>query len=142
MQRRFGVRHQDVFPKGAYLRGKVEPVVDFQAEKRPDGSRPQAKDVDRNGQGTGLPVWQVEVIDGDEDARKRDAVVTVRIVAEHQPVPPANKSGLPWTPVEFTGLSALPYVDDNGARPRLAWSFRAEGFKSAHAQAQPEQKAA
>ncbi|HYN30669.1 MAG TPA: hypothetical protein VES95_12510 [Dermatophilaceae bacterium] len=43
-------------------------------------------------------------------------------------MPPENKSGFPWTPVEFVGLTALAWIDDNGNRPRLAWSFRAEGM--------------
>ena len=30
--------------------------------------------------------------------------------------------------MEFVGLTALPYVDDSGKRPRIAWSFRAQGF--------------
>ena len=123
MPRRIQVQHGQVFPAGAFLKGEVEPVLDFGAEKRPDGSRPQAVDKE-----SGVLLWQVTVLDADEEAGKRDTAVTVKIVAPQQPVPPSNKSGFPWTPVEFVGLSALPYVDDNGARPRLAWSFRAEGM--------------
>jgi len=123
MQKRFPVEHKSVFPQGAYLKGEVEPVPDFQADKRADGSRPQQRDRE-----TGLPLWQLAVIDADDEASKKDTVVTVKIAAPHQPVPPKNTSGLPWTPVEFVGLTALPYVDDSGNRPRIAWSFRAEGF--------------
>ncbi|WP_125773141.1 plasmid replication, integration and excision activator [Antribacter gilvus] len=123
MQKRFVVGHEDVFPKGAFLKGEVEPVLDFQAEKKADGSRPQQRDKE-----TGLLLWQVVVLDADEEAGKKDTAVTVKIAAPHQPVPPQNKTPFPWTPVEFIGLSALPYVDDNGNRPRLAWSFRAEGL--------------
>ncbi|MCL2453993.1 MAG: plasmid replication, integration and excision activator [Micrococcales bacterium] len=128
MQRRLKVQHGDMFPHGAYLRGGVEPVADFDAAQRSDGTRPQAKDKD-----TGQPVWSCQVIDADLEAGRKDATVTVKIAADHQPVPPANKSGLPFTPVEFVGLTATPYVDDNGPRPRLAWSLRAAGFRSASA---------
>ncbi|MFI2361901.1 plasmid replication, integration and excision activator [Promicromonospora sp. NPDC019610] len=121
MQRRFAVNHEDVFPKGAFLKGEVEPVQDFQADKRPDGSRPQQRDKD-----TGLPLWQVVVLDADEEAGKKDTAVTVKIAAPVQPVPPTNNTPFPWTPIEFVGLTALPYVDDNGTRPRLAWSYKAE----------------
>jgi len=121
MQKRFPVEHSNVFPKGAYLKGEVSPVADFNGEKRADGSRPQQLDKD-----TGLPLWQVMVLDADEDATKKETAVTVKIAAKVQPVPPANESGFPWTPVEFVGLTALPYVDDSGNRPRIAWSFRAE----------------
>lgn len=121
--RRISVQHTAVFPAGAFLKGMVEPVTDFNAPQREDGSRPQQLDKE-----TGQPVWQAIVIDADEEASKRDTAVTVKFVADHRPVPPENKSGLPWIPVEFVGLSALPYIDANGARPRIAWSFRAEGM--------------
>jgi hypothetical protein len=121
MQRRFAVNHEDVFPAGAEMKGEVQPVADFNAPKREDGSRPQQLDKD-----TGLPLWQVVVLDADEEAGKKDTAVTVKIAAKFQPVPPANNTPFPWTPVEFVGLTALPYVDDNGNRPRLAWSYKAE----------------
>ena len=54
--------------------------------------------------------------------------MSVKFAAKQQPVPPENKSGMPWTPVEFVGLTALAWIDDNGPRARLAWSFRAEGM--------------
>jgi hypothetical protein len=124
MQRRFRVQHSDVFPAGAFLKGSVEAVTDFNAPARPDGSRPQATDKD-----TGLLMWQATVLDADEDAGRKDTAVSVKFAAKVVPVPPENKSGFPWTPVEFVGLSALPYVDDNGGgRARLAWSFRADGM--------------
>lgn len=44
MQRRIPVHTADVFPDGAYLVGPVEAVMDFNAGKRPDGSRPQQTD--------------------------------------------------------------------------------------------------
>lgn len=123
MQRRIKVQHGDVFPAGAYLKGSVEPVMDFNAAKREDGSRPQQTDKD-----TGLLLWQAVVLDADEEASKKDTAVTVKFAAKVRPTPPENTSGMPWTPVEFVDLTALPYVDDNGNRPRMAWSFRAEGM--------------
>jgi len=121
--KRFPIAHGLAFPNGAFLRGFVEPVADFQAEQRPDGSRPQQRDKE-----TGLPLWQCTVIDADDDAGRREIGVSVKFAAEVQPVPPRNTSSMPWTPVEFVGLTALPYIDDNGTRPRIAWSFRAQGF--------------
>lgn len=125
MPRRIKVEHGQVFPQGAFLKGVVEPVADFNAARREDGSRPQQTDKD-----TGLLLWQAVVLDADEEAGKKDTAITVKFAAKVQPVPPSNKSGLPWTPVEFVGLTALPYVDDNGNRPRLAWSYRAEGMQA------------
>jgi len=121
--KRFPIAHGLAFPNGAFLRGPVEPVADFQSEQRPDGSRPQQRDKE-----TGLPLWQCTVIDADDDASRKDIGVSVKFAADVQPVPPKNTSPMPWTPVEFVGLTALPYVDDSGNRPRIAWSFRAQGF--------------
>jgi hypothetical protein len=133
--KRFPIAHGVAFPNGAFLRGFVEPVADFQAEQRPDGSRPQQRDKE-----TGLPLWQCTVIDGDEEAGRREIGVSVKFAAEVQPVPPKNTSPLPWTPVEFVGLTALPYIDDNGNRPRIAWSFRAQGFATPGQAAKPPER--
>ena len=74
-------------------------------------------------------MWQVIVLDFDEEAGKKDTAVTVKIAAPHQPVPPKNDTAFPLTPVEFVGLTALPYVEESAnGRARIAWSFRAEGM--------------
>ena len=130
MKQRFAVQHGDVFPQGAFLKGEVEPVLDFDAGKRADGSMPQQLDKD-----TGLPVWQVVVLDADDAVGKKDTAITVKLATKHQPVPPANDTPFPWTPVEFVGLTALPYVEytggknkDNQDRTRITWSYRAESM--------------
>lgn len=71
-------------------------------------------------------MWQATVLDADEEATKKDTALTVKFLARVQPVPPENKTAFPWTPVEFVGLTALAWIDDNGPRPRIAWSFRAQ----------------
>jgi|JI10StandDraft_1071094.scaffolds.fasta_scaffold34243_2 hypothetical protein len=127
MQKRFSVNHGDVFPQGAFLKGSVEQVIDF--DKSSKDSRVQAVDLNARGEGTGLPLWQVMVLDADEEAGKKDTAVTVKIAAKHQPVPPENKTQFPWTPVAFTGLTALPYIEESAqGRSRIVWSFRAEGM--------------
>lgn len=125
IQRRLNVGHSSVFPAGAFLVSEVEAVLDFQAAVRPDGSRPQKTDPD-----TGLLVWAVQVLDADETAGKRDKTVSVKLLAPHQPVPPKNDTAFPFRPVEFVGLTALPYVDDSSNRPRIAWSYRADGMQA------------
>ncbi|MFJ2758071.1 plasmid replication, integration and excision activator [Nocardioides sp. NPDC087217] len=114
------VKFEGPFPNGAYVVGEVTPVLDFNAGKRPDGSMPQKIDEE-----SGLPVWTVPVLDADPDARKNEKTVNVKILAKHQPVPPANETGLPFVPVEFVGLTAAPWIDTNGPRPRLQWSLMA-----------------
>lgn len=130
MQKRFRVGHGEVFPRGAFLKGAVEPVLDFDAPKREDGSRPQARDKE-----TGLLVWAATILDADEEAGKRETAITVKFLGKVRPVPPDNASGFPWTPVEFTGLTALAWVEYTGGkdnegkdRARIAWSYRAEGM--------------
>ncbi|MFI5627343.1 plasmid replication, integration and excision activator [Nocardioides sp. NPDC051685] len=114
------VKFEGPFPNGAYVVGEVTPVLDFNAGKRPDGSMPQKIDEE-----SGLPVWTVPVLDADPEARKNEKTVNVKILAKHQPVPPANATGLPFVPVEFIGLTAAPWIDTNGPRPRLQWSLMA-----------------
>jgi hypothetical protein len=52
---------------------------------------------------TGLPLWTVEVIDA------------------------AGPAGSPFTPVEFTGLTVTPYVNQNG---KLGYSLKATGVRA------------
>jgi hypothetical protein len=121
LARRFKIEHDDVFGCGAFLVSEVTPVLDF--DKSTKDNRVQALDKD-----TGVRLWAVDVLDADPEARKASKTVSVKIAAPVQPVPPAAASGMPFTAVRFEGLTALPYVDDNGSRPRLAWSFRAEAM--------------
>jgi hypothetical protein len=77
------VQFSQVFPHGAYAAGAIEPVRDFDASK--DGRFVQAKDRD-----SGLPVWQVDVIDADPAARTKTA--RVKIASSDQPtLPPPGR---------------------------------------------------
>lgn len=73
-------------------------------------------------------LWSVEVLDADPEAAKKSKTVTVKIGAKVQPVPPEALPGLPFRPVVFGGLSALPYIDDAGKFSRIVWSFKAESM--------------
>ena len=85
--------------------------------------------MNARGEGTGLLMWQVLVLDADEAAGKKDTAVSIKIAAKVQPVPPENKTPFPWTPVEFVGLTALPYIEESATgRSRIVWSFRAEAM--------------
>lgn len=141
--------HHDVFPAPVYAMGPSTAILDFDAPKRPDGSRPQARD-----KVTGRLLWELLVVDTDERARKKSKTVSVKFAADHQPVLPENTSGFPLTPVEFVGLVAVPYVDssnvriENGkieGRPQLMWSFRADAMTApgqAAVKAEPRKGAA
>ena len=107
-----------VFPDGAYAAGVFEAVRDFD---RSQGDR----FVQQQDKGTGLPMWAVDVIDADPQARAR--MVKVKVVAEYQPTLPPASAGSPFSAVEFTGLTVTPYVNQAG---RLAYSFKATGVRA------------
>ena len=107
------VQFSHVFPHGAFAAGAVEPVRDFDASK--DGRFVQAKDRD-----SGLPLWAVDVIDADPAARTKTA--RVKVASSDQPVLPPASPGLPFSPVEFTGMTVIPYVNPAG---RLAYALKA-----------------
>ncbi|HEY1004525.1 MAG TPA: plasmid replication, integration and excision activator [Streptosporangiaceae bacterium] len=116
-----------VFPGGAYAAGGFEMVRDFD-RSTPDRAVQQA---DKH---TGLPLWTVEVIDADPDARQR--TVKVKVAAQVQPVLPPPVAGSPFTPVEFDGMTATPYVDGSRCQghgrcaARQAHSLKATGVRS------------
>ncbi len=120
-----------VFPDGAYAAGKIEMVRDFD---RSSGDR-VVQQIDK---ATGLPLWVVEVIDADEQARQR--MVKVKIAAQVQPVLPSPAPGSPFTAVEFEGLTATPYVDGSRCQgngkgkdkcgARQAYSLKATGVRA------------
>ena len=129
MQGQIPVQSGAVFPDGAYAAGSFEMVRDFD---RSTAERP----VQQTDKETGLPLWVVEVIDAQENARQR--TVKVKVAAQVQPVLPPPAPGSPFTPVEFDGMTAFPYVDasrctgDGKHRcgARQAYSFKATGVRA------------
>ncbi len=116
-----------VFPSGVYAAGSVEKVRDFD---RSSADRM----VQQSDKHSGLPLWVVEVIDADPEARQR--TVKVKIAAEVQPVLPPAAPGSPFTAVEFEGMTATPYVDTGRCQgkgrcgARLAYSLKATGVRA------------
>jgi len=118
-----------VFPDGAYAAGGIEMVRDF------DRSTADRL-VQQTDKETGLPLWVVEVIDAQENARQR--TVKVKIAAQVQPVLPPPAPGSPFTAVEFDGMIATPYVDSSRCQgndkgrclARVAYSFKATGVRA------------
>lgn len=115
------VSHHQVFPHRAFVVSDVTPVIDYERSTREN--KIQATDRD-----SGVPLWQVEVLDGDPSASKRARTLTVKFATSTQPERPPNPSGMPFTPVVFEELAVLPYVDRSGEAGRIAWSFRAAGM--------------
>ena len=131
LQGSISVEFGAVFPDGAYAAGGVEKVRDFD---RSSGDRV----VQQNDKTSGLPLWVVEVIDADPDARQR--TVKVKVAAEYQPVLPSPVPGSPFIAVEFEGMTATPYVDSSRCQgngkgkdkcgARQAYSFKATGVRA------------
>jgi len=92
--------------------------------------------IQRTDKDSGLPLWVIEVIDAQEDARQR--TVKVKIAAPVQPVLPPPVPGSPFTPVEFDGMTATPYVDSSRCQAkdtgkcgaRVAYSLKAAGIRA------------
>jgi hypothetical protein len=83
----------------------------------------------RNGtKDTGERLWTVRVVDGDPTART--AELKIKIIAPVQPIPPEPIAGTTFRPAEFDGLTVTPWVNTNGSRPRLGYSFRASGLRA------------
>jgi hypothetical protein len=54
--------------------------------------------------------------------------VKIKVLSTQQPVLPAATGGAPFVPVEFTGLTVTPYV--NQSTGRLAYSVKATGVRA------------
>jgi hypothetical protein len=129
LQGPFPVEFGTVFPSGVYAAGGVEKVRDF------DRSKP-GEVIQQTDKATGLPLWVIEVIDADPEARQR--TVKVKLAAQYQPVLPDPAPGSPFTAIEFEGLQATPYVDASRCKgdgkskcaARQAYSLKATGVRT------------
>jgi hypothetical protein len=111
----------EVFAHGLGIIGPVAQMDDFDRSTR--DNRVQAVDKE-----TGLPLWTVEVLDFDPDAREK--TFRVKIAAAVQPVPPDAVDGIiPVRPVVLEGLSVTPYIKD-GNRPKIGYSLRCTGLSA------------
>ena len=122
--RKLPIDFKTVFPFGAYMVGDISPVRDYDRSTKEQVV--QALDPD-----SGLPVWAVDVVDADPDATKSNRTMTVKVAAKVQPVLERPQNGLPFCPVEFEGMTATAYVEDNGNFSRIAWSLRASEVREA-----------
>ena len=106
-----------VFPDGVYAAGGFEPVRDFDASSQ----RP-VRPVEGQGK-------RAAAVAGGGHRRRRHArtrTVKVKVAAQVQPVLPNGPAGVPFVPVEFTGLTVTPYVTQAG---KLGYSLKATGVR-------------
>lgn len=120
---RFPIAHDVAFPHGTYIVSDVTPVNDYNRSTK----ETKIQQVDKD---TGLLLWQVDVLDADPSAPRKQKTVTVKIAAKVQPVPPHHDGSSPFTPVEFEGLTALAYIQESGDFSSVVYSYRATGMKA------------
>lgn len=96
---------------------KMEYVELSDGTRKPSGQ--QAKHEDN-----GLPLWVVDVLVDDDDARRAE-VVGVTVPAVEEPVCPK------WRPVSFRNVTATIYVDRGSGRAQV--SLKAEAMESVKA---------
>ena len=143
IQRELTVSFDEVFPRGAWLVSAVQPVRDFKRSSR----EVTVQEVVRDEAGTPVlvegeqqAIWQVEVVDGDEEATGETKKIRVKIVAVRRPVPPPVAPGTPFRPVVLEGLSVRAWVNIDRCRveqgkphrcgARQAWTYWATGLRA------------
>jgi len=122
------VECSEVFPFGVGMVGVVQPLADFERSTREN----KIQQLDPN---SGQPVWIVDVIDFDPEARER--TFKVKILSRSEPQsPPAVEGPVPVRPVHLEGLQVMPYQKSLGAdrdgneRIKIAYSLRASGISA------------
>ena len=108
----------EVFPRGLGVVSEVKPLADLNASTKEHPVRARDKE-------SGLPMWQVEVLDFDEQAREK--TYRVKIAAAVQPVPPEAVAGLPIRPVVSGEPDRHPVhrgraATEDRLQPALHWS--------------------
>ncbi|GAB2699700.1 hypothetical protein [Nocardia thraciensis] len=124
----FPIQFGTAFPQGLVLLGEISQVTEY--NPNPNAQPKPVFDIDREGQGTGLPLWKATVTDPHQDKAKR-ASFEVIFIAEVQPVP-ATEEIVPGTgmrTVELEGLTAEPKVMGQGEFKYLGYQYRATGIK-------------
>ena len=122
----------ELFPYGVGIVGAVVPLDDFDTSTRQN--KVQARDRD-----SGLPMWSVDVIDFDPEARER--TFKIKVAAAVQPVPPEPVAGTPLRPVVLEGLTVTPYIKD-GKFPKIGYSLRATALAAPRRATGDQSKAA
>jgi hypothetical protein len=116
---RCAVNIEEVFPKKVFILGGL-PSPEFSDDRHTPKRQEQGKD-------THQLVRTVRALDGNEEAARFRAEITVKITASQQPVLAQKTLGFPYFPAEFDGLTITPYVNAMG---RVAYSFWATGMRA------------
>ncbi|WP_107659546.1 hypothetical protein [Nocardia suismassiliense] len=123
----FQIPFKVAFPQGLVLLGEITRMTKY--NPNPNAAPEGMFDLDREGQGTGLPLWKATVTDPHEDKAKR-ASFEVIFIADVQPIP-VNEEIVPGTGmrmIELEGLTAEPKVMGQGEFKYLGFTYRATGI--------------
>ena len=133
---RFAVEHDQIFPDGAAIVGPVSADMEYvSTEDKARGKQPKQ----RRDEATGLLQWKVTVSDPSAE-KDRDKSISVTILAEVQPVPPATAiAGFDFRPVYFEGLIIEARVMGEKFK-YLGWVYRATGMRAPNTTAKPHSK--
>lgn len=132
---RFPIEFKDAFPQGLLLLGEITQMTKYNPDPR--AAIEGVFDYDKEGNGTGLPLWAASVTDPHEgsDGKAQRASFQVVFVAPVQPVP-STKEVVPGTGmrmIELEGLTAEPVVVRQGSGDKnfsyVTYKFRATGIK-------------
>ncbi|MEU7633426.1 hypothetical protein AB0C34_26190 [Nocardia sp. NPDC049220] len=128
----FPIESRVAFPQGLVLMGEISQKTKYNPDRT---ALPEpVYDIDKEGQGTGLPVWKAMVTDPDQE-KATQASFEIEFVSSHQPVPasPEIVPGTGMRMIELEGLTAEPMVVRKGSGDKnfsfVSYKFRATGIK-------------
>jgi hypothetical protein len=126
---RFEIPFDVMFPRGLFLIGELQPLMEYQSQEDKARNRPARSRIDEV---TGFPLFKGMFADpaGEKD---RDKSLTVEFAAKVQPVPPAAVPGVPFTPVVLEGLTVQPRAEASGQAKWVTWVVRATGIRAVDA---------
>ena len=108
-----------VFPCGLFALGAVSKVTVYKSE-------PPVQERDK---ASGLPLWQVDVMDADPNAWKELRTFRVKIAAEVQPVLPDPIPGTTIRPIVLEGLTISAWLEKDREtkrpKPKIVYAARA-----------------
>ncbi|AXK85728.1 hypothetical protein SAMN05421776_11492 [Nocardia farcinica] len=116
----------EAFPKGLFLLGEIEPVIEFNKDR--NAPKIQKQELDADGNGTGRRLWKGTVTDPDAPNAK-SASYDVIFASPHQPVPAVAEIVPGMTPIELEGLEIKPKIQGSGEFKSIGWMIRAAGIK-------------
>ena len=117
----YPVESAALFRRGLYAVSEVAAVIVFRSE-------PPVQERDK---GSGLPLWALDLMDADPEARREWRTFRVKIAAAVQPVLPDPIPGTSLRPVVLEGMTVNPWLpkdkETNQPIAKMEYALRATG---------------